>query len=56
VDARGVWARLQFAIGLNVRVGTADDLAVRNLLDGETRHTSVDMRTTGLICSIAYQF
>jgi hypothetical protein len=52
----GTWAKLQFAAGFNHRRGTAHDLLVRNLLNGEPVRTDVDVHTTGFIYSIAYQF
>ncbi len=56
VGLSGTWARFQFAAGFNRHVGTADDLVVRNLLNGDTVQTSIDIRTTGFIYAIAYQF
>jgi hypothetical protein len=52
----GTWAKLQFAAGFNHRRGTAHDLLVRNLLNGDPVRTDVDVHTTGFIYSIAYQF
>ena len=56
VGVSGAWAKLQFAVGFNWRVGTTSDVVVRNLLNGDPLHTNVDVRTGGLIYSIAYQF
>jgi hypothetical protein len=54
--ASGAYAKLQFAVGFNLRFGTTDDILVRNLLNSDPVHTRVDVRTGGLIYSIAYQF
>ena len=48
--------KLQFAVGVNRRSCTADDLVVRKLLRNEPVHTAVDIRSTGFIYSRAYQF
>jgi hypothetical protein len=56
VGVSGTWARLQSAAGFNRHVGTAEDLVVRNRLNADPLQTSVDVRTTGFIYSIAYQF
>ena len=52
----GSWAKLQFAVGVNRHTGTSDDVFVRNLLNGEPVRTAFDVKTTGFIYSIAYQF
>lgn len=52
----GAWAKLQFAVGFNLRFGTSDDILVRNLLNDDPFRTKVDVRTGGFIYSIAYQF
>jgi len=56
VGVSGAVGKLQFAVGVNHRSGTADDLVVRNLLRNEPVHTAVDISTTGLIYSLSYQF
>ena len=56
LGASGVFGKLQFAVGVNHRSGTADDVVVRNLLRGDPVHTAIDISTTGLIYSLSYQF
>jgi hypothetical protein len=56
VGASGTWAKFQFALGFNWRVGTTSDVLVRNLLNGDPVRTNIDVRTGGLIYSVAYQF
>jgi hypothetical protein len=52
----GSWEKFQFAAGFNRKSGTSNDMTFRNLLNGQVVHTSVDVRTTGFIYSLAYQF
>jgi hypothetical protein len=56
VGVSGGLAKLQFAVGVNHRSGTADDVVVRNLLRGDPVHAAIDISTTGLIYSLSYQF
>ena len=49
-------ATLQFAVGVNYRVGAASDVLVRNILNGGPLLTKIDVHTGGLIYSLAYQF
>jgi phage pi2 protein 07 len=56
VGASGTWAKFQFALGFNWRVGTSSDVLVRNLLNGDPLRTRIDVRTGGLIYSVSYQF
>ena len=56
LGASGTFGRLQFAAGLNWQVGDADDVTLRNLLDGQQIQTPVDVRVVGFIYSLAYQF
>jgi len=56
VGVSGTVAKLQFAVGVNYRVGVTSDLLVRNLLNGDPLHTKVNVRTGGLVYSLAYQF
>jgi hypothetical protein len=56
IGLSGSMGRLTFAAGANVRSGTADNFTVRNLLDGQTIPTAVDLRTVGLIYSLSYRF
>jgi hypothetical protein len=52
----GTVAKLQFTVGVNYRVGVSSDVLVRNLLNGAPLLTKVDVRTAGLVYSLAYQF
>jgi hypothetical protein len=55
IGASGRFARFQFALGINRRSGTADDVLVE-LIGGRTVRTPLEVRTTGFIYSLAYQF
>ena len=52
----GTFGKLQFSAGLSRQIGSADDVTLRNLLNGEVVHSRIDVRTTGFIYSLAYQF
>jgi hypothetical protein len=52
----GSMGRFTFAAGANVRTGTADNITIRNLLDGQTIQTKIDLRTIGLIYALSYKF
>ena len=56
VGVSGSVAKLQFAVGVNYRVGAASNVLVRNLLNGAPLLTKIDVHTGGLIYSLAYQF
>jgi hypothetical protein len=56
VGVSGAVRKLQFAVGINYRSGTAGDVALRNVIRSDAVRTAVDIRTTGLIYSLAYQF
>ena len=56
VGVSGSVAKLQFAVGLNYRVGAATDVLVRNVLNGSPFRSKIDLHTGGLIYSLAYQF
>lgn len=56
LGASGTFGRLQFSIGVNRRFGIAHDVQIRNLLDGRFVELDVDIRSTGFIYSVAYQF
>jgi hypothetical protein len=56
LGASGTFGRLQFSVGVNRRFGTAYDVEVRNLLNGRRVESDVDIRSTGFIYSVAYQF
>jgi hypothetical protein len=52
----GSFGRLQFAAGFNHQAGTAHDVTLRNLLNGQVVQSSMDVAMTGFIYSLAYQF
>jgi hypothetical protein len=52
----GSLAKFQFAAGVNHKSGTADDIIVRNLLNGQVVRTAIDVSTMGFIYSLTYQF
>lgn len=52
----GSWKRVRFAAGINHQSGDAEDVALRNLIDGTVVQSSIDVSVTGFIYSIAYQF
>jgi hypothetical protein len=52
----GSVGRLTFASGVNIRTGTAENIVIRNLLDGQSINTEIDVRTVGLVYSISYRF
>lgn len=52
----GSLGRLQFSAGFNHQSGTARDVMLRNLLNGQVVQTSMDVAMTGFIYSLAYQF
>ncbi|HKV98669.1 MAG TPA: hypothetical protein VJN96_02535 [Vicinamibacterales bacterium] len=56
VGMSGQVAKLRFSAGVNIRRGHADDVVVRNLLTGELVTTTVKVRTTAFIYSVAYEF
>jgi hypothetical protein len=52
----GSLGRLQFAAGFNHQSGTAYDVTLRNLLNGQVVQSAMDVAMTGFIYSLAYQF
>jgi len=52
----GSLGRLQFAAGFNHQSGTARDVTLRNLLNGQVVQSAMDVAMTGFIYSLAYQF
>ena len=52
----GSLGRFQFAAGFNHQSGTADDVTLRNLLNGQVVQSNLDVGMTGFIYSLAYQF
>jgi hypothetical protein len=56
IGVSGSLGGFQFAAGFNHQTGTAHDVALRNLLDGGTVTSPIDVRMTGFIYSLAYKF
>ena len=56
IGASGQFGRFQFALGVNQRSGSADDLVLQDLIGGRTVTSPLKVRTTGFIYSLAYQF
>jgi len=52
----GSLGKFQFAAGFNHQSGTANDTTLRNLLNGQTVKSALDVSMTGFIYSLAYQF
>jgi hypothetical protein len=52
----GTFGKLQFAAGFNHQSGSAADVTLRNLLNGDVVRTDIDVRVTGFIYSLAYKF
>jgi hypothetical protein len=56
VGVSGTLGRFQFSFGLNRQSGGAEDVMLRHLLSGQAVRTPIDVRLTGFIYSLAYQF
>jgi hypothetical protein len=56
VGLSGSLGRFQFSAGFNHQSGTADDVTLRNLLNGQVVRSAMDVGMTGFIYSLAYQF
>ena len=56
IGLSGSFHRFQFAAGFNHQSGHANDVTLRNLLDGQVVRTTIDVGMTGFIYSLAYQF
>jgi hypothetical protein len=56
VGLSGSLGRFQFSAGFNHQSGTADDVTLRNLLNGQVVRSAMDVSMTGFIYSLAYQF
>lgn len=56
VGISGSFRKFQFAVGVNHQNGSADDVTLRNLLDGREVHSPIDVHLVGFIYSLAYQF
>lgn len=52
----GSLGKFQFAAGVNRQAGASDDITLRNLLNGRVVQSALDVRMSGLIYSLAYQF
>ncbi|HJZ77982.1 MAG TPA: hypothetical protein VKE51_39910 [Vicinamibacterales bacterium] len=52
----GTFGKFQFAAGFNQQRGTANDVTLRNLLNGRVVQSAMDVRMSGFIYSLAYQF
>jgi len=52
----GSLGKFQFAAGFNHQSGNADDVILRNLLNGQVLRSTIDVGMTGFIYSLAYQF
>jgi hypothetical protein len=56
VGVSGTLAKFRFTAGINHQSGSADDLEVRNLLNGQVVHTSLDIHLLGFVYALSYQF
>ena len=56
IGVSGKASKLLFAAGFNIRTGESGDIHVRDLLNGEPVLTSIKIKTTALIYSLAYEF
>jgi hypothetical protein len=52
----GSLGRFQFSAGFNHQSGSANDVTLRNLLNGQVVQSTMDVGMTGFIYSLAYQF
>lgn len=56
IGLSGSFHRFQFAAGFNHQAGHANDVTLRNLLNGQVVQSTIDVGMTGFIYSLAYQF
>ena len=56
IGASGTIGNFQFSVGINRQIGSADDVTLRNLLNGQEVRSPIDIRLMGFIYSLAYQF
>ena len=56
IGASGTFGKFQFAIGMHHQSGHADDVTLRNLLNGQLVHSPVSVALSGFVYSLAYQF
>ena len=52
----GTLGKFRFGAGFNHQSGSANDIALRNLLNGQVITSAIDVSMTGFIYSLAYQF
>jgi hypothetical protein len=52
----GTFGKFVFAAGVNHKSGSEDNVLLHNLLNGQAVQTRIDVSTTGVIYSLAYQF
>jgi hypothetical protein len=56
IGVSGTLGKFQFSAGYNHQSGSADDVTVRNLLNGQEVHSPIDVSIAGFIYSLGYQF
>jgi hypothetical protein len=56
IGVSGSFGKLQFAAGFNHQSGRASDVTLRNLINGRTVTSPLDVRMAGFIYALAYQF
>jgi hypothetical protein len=56
VGLSGSLGRFQFSAGFNHQSGNAEDVTLRNLLNGQLVRSTIDVGMTGFIYSLSYQF
>ena len=56
IGLSGSLGRFQFSAGFNHQSGNADDVTLRNLLNGQVVPSTIDVGMAGFIYSLAYQF
>jgi hypothetical protein len=56
LGASGSLGKFQFSAGYNRQTGTANDVRLRNLLNGEVVRSGIDVNMSGFIYALAYQF
>ena len=56
LGASGSIAKFQFSAGFNHQSGHANDVTLRNLLNGDVVRSTIDVGMTGFIYSLAYKF
>jgi hypothetical protein len=56
IGLSGSLGRFQFSAGFNHQSGNAEDVTLRNLLNGQVVRSTIDVGMTGFIYSLAYQF